>query len=345
MPDGYSCDLLRATDELERFRSFWHVLWCEDANATPFQSPTWLLPWWHHFGQTGLRAVVLWRHSRPIAFLPFYICCEPAQSECRLLLVGAGTSDYLDGVFAPDCGAEDVKLALDCALETTGWDVLYAVQLRRSSLLFDVMRCANELNAHSFEAEDCSRIRAVSADRLPAKIRQNARYYRNRAQRTGSLTLEFASEQNWQTAFNAFIDLHTARWQSRDQPGVLADERVLAFHREMIPMMLQEQMLSLCSLRLNGETIAMGYSFVDPVGHRDRTLYIYLIAHSLRHVELRPGTLLLASIIEHAAENGIAWIDMLRGEENYKKLWHVEQEPTFGFSIREASREGRSPSA
>lgn len=341
MRDGCYCDVLRTTDELESFYSSWRLLWSDDDNATPFQSPAWLLPWWHHFGQSGLRAVVVSRRSRPIAFLPFYICSEPTESEHRLLFVGAGTSDYLDGVFAPDCTVEDVQLALHRVLDRKGWNVLCAVQLRRSSLLFEVMHRMNEPGVLPLEAESCSRRRAVSIEGLPTKIRQNARYYRHRAERSGNLTLEFASQQNWRTAFDLFIDLHTARWQSKGEPGVLADPRVLAFHREAIPLMMRERMLSLCSLRLNGETIAMGYSFVDPIGRPDRTQYIYLIAHSGEYAQFRPGTLLLASISAHAAENGVTWIDMLRGEEDYKSLWHVERVPTYGFAIGEPVRAQR----
>lgn len=32
----------------------------------------------------------------------------------------------------------------------------------------------------------------------------------------------------------------------------------------------------------------------------------------------------MALAMEHAAEEGVETIDMLRGEEAYKKLWHVE---------------------
>ena len=65
-----------------------------------------------------------------------------------------------------------------------------------------------------------------------------------------------------------------------------------------------------------------------------RTQYFYLTAFSGEHAELRPGTLLLASAIEHAAQEGVAIIDMLRGEEAYKQLWYLEPAPTCGLEIR-----------
>jgi len=47
-------EILRTTSELEWFRPEWEKLWSEDSNATPFQHPAWLLPWWHQFGQDDL---------------------------------------------------------------------------------------------------------------------------------------------------------------------------------------------------------------------------------------------------------------------------------------------------
>jgi CelD/BcsL family acetyltransferase involved in cellulose biosynthesis len=333
MPDGCSCHLLRTTEVLESFRPQWDALWSEDGNATPFQSAAWLLPWWHHFGQADLRAVVVSRHGKPVALLPFYVCREPVQGERKLLLLGAGTSDYLDGLFAPDCTTEHVKMALDCILCIGGWDRLYAVQLRETSPLYKALGSMSATGGQSFGTEKCLRVRAVPMDGLPGSLRRNARYYRNRAEQSGKLTIEFADARGWKSTFDALVELHTQRWQRTGEPGVFADHRVLAFHHEAIPLLLQKKVLSLCSLCFNGEAIATAYWLADPSGRQESARYAYLIGYSLTHAELGPGTLLLASMTEHAANDGVAWIDMLRGEENYKKLWHPEPVPTFGFAF------------
>jgi CelD/BcsL family acetyltransferase involved in cellulose biosynthesis len=166
-------------------------------------------------------------------------------------------------------------------------------------------------------------------------------YYRNRAARLGQLEFVFADERTWPMFFDALVHLHTMRWQRRGESGVLADCRVLAWHREAIPILQQHGLLRLCALRHNGEVIGIAYSLVDPMTHPFRTQYVYLIAHSVQHAKLRPGTLLLAELIEHAANEGIDMIDMLRGEEEYKKLWHVESVPTYGFTVPNSVREWR----
>src|SRR5437763_13515479 len=101
--------VLRNTRELERFVPAWRSLWEADVHATPFQHPAWLLPWWRQFGQPDLRAVVLAREGIPIGLLPLYIYCMPKPGgERKLLALGAGTTDYLDGVFAPGCAISDI---------------------------------------------------------------------------------------------------------------------------------------------------------------------------------------------------------------------------------------------
>jgi CelD/BcsL family acetyltransferase involved in cellulose biosynthesis len=168
---------------------------------------------------------------------------------------------------------------------------------------------------------------------LPVKIRRNAMYYRNRAARMGRLEFIFADERSWPGFFDSLVHLHTMRWRSRGESGVLADQRVLEWHREAIPLLQQRGILRFCELRLSGEVLGVAYSLIDPAARPFRTQYVYLIAHSMEYAKLRPGTLLLAELIEHAAHEGIDMVDMLRGEENYKRIWHVESVPTYGFTM------------
>jgi CelD/BcsL family acetyltransferase involved in cellulose biosynthesis len=169
---------------------------------------------------------------------------------------------------------------------------------------------------------------------LPQKIRRNAMYYRNRAARSGALELTTADASTWLEYFGTLQRLHTSRWEQGGEPGVLVDERVLACHREALPLLGRKGLLRLCALRLNGEIIAALYSLIDPPSQLVRRQYFYLTAYAPAHAELRPGTVLLALAIERAAQEGVHQIDMLRGQEQYKQIWHLERVPTFGYAVR-----------
>ena len=331
MPDRIDCELIRTTAELEAFQPQWNALWLKDPHAMPFQSPEWLLPWWRQFGQPDLRAITVSQHGRLVAFLPFYIYREPNSRERQLLLLGVATTDYLGGIFSQDCTLKHVQTALDLLQREGGWDFLHASQLLPHSMLSQSLQ--RDSNAQRWNGENCSRMRAVTIAELPVKIRRNIMYYRNRAMRRGSLELTVADSSNWAEAFDALERLHTTRWQSSGQPGVLADPRVLAWHREALPLLQAGGVLRLCSLRLSGEIIGVLYSLIDPPSRPERTQYFYLTAFSPEHGDLRPGTLLLGLAIEHAANKGVRTIDMLRGDESYKKIWHVESVPTCAFTL------------
>lgn len=333
MPNGIAYHLLRTTDELHAAIPKWSTLWCEDPQANPLQTPEWLIPWWHQFGQGDLRALAITRDGVWIGFLPFYVFRDPYTGERQLLQLGVGTTDYLDGLFAPVCTAGQIREALTLLLREQGWDVFCASQLPTHSRLFHAVRQMNESRMRLFEGESCSRMRAVSMAELPQKLRRNAMYYRNRALRSGRLELQVADAENWAEAFGALRRLHTERWLDRGEPGVLADEHVLAWHYEALPLLQRAGLLRLCSLRLNGEIIGVLYSLVDPPWRPARTQYFYLTAFSPQFADLRPGTLLLGFAIERAASEGVEIIDMLRGNESYKQIWHLEWIPTRGIAI------------
>jgi CelD/BcsL family acetyltransferase involved in cellulose biosynthesis len=335
MPD-LRCSVLRTTAELEAFAPAWRALFEADPHATPFQHPAWLIPWWRQFGQPDLRAVVLSRDGRPIGFRPLYIYPDPETGKRHLLPLGVGTTDYLGGVFSPECTAADIRDGFDVLADDRGWDVLHVPQLRAGSRVAESF--VHIPGAQRFVAEPTSRMAAVPMSQLPAKIRRNAMYYRNRAARQGTLELTVADTAMLPGAFDSLVSLHTERWRQAGEPGVLTDPRVLAWHREALPLLQAAGLLRLCMLRLNGEVLGVLYSLVDPPGRPDRTQYFYITAYSPAHADLRPGTLLLALAIEQAAGEGVRTIDMLRGDEAYKRIWHLEPVATHGFTLPHPAR-------
>ena len=333
MPDA-DYAVLRSTQELETLVAEWTELWQRDPEATPFQRPEWLLPWWRHFGSRDLRAATIRHGGLLVGFVPFYIYQQPTDGQRQLLLLGAGTTDYLNGVFAPECDVAEIRKALDLICAEGAWDVMYATQLPAGAKLASVL-CERAKRAGSrFEGESCWRMAAGAMTELPQKIRRNAMYYRNRALRLGSLELTCANSLNWEDAFATLQRLHSARWQARGESGVLAEAQVLAWHREALPLLERSGCLRLCSLRLDGQILGVLYSLIDLPSRTCRTQYFYLTGYAEEHAALRPGTLLLAFAIEAGAREGVQTIDMLRGEEAYKQIWHLERVATCGFAIR-----------
>jgi len=326
--------VLRTTAELEVLMPQWMELWLSNAHATPFQHPAWLLPWWHHFGQPDLRAMTLWNGNELMALIPLYIYRDPVSGFRQCLLIGAGTSDYLDGIFSPACTPEHVLAALETLGQEDDWDTASFTQLRPHSLLFQALRQLDGDAATSYAGESCARRSAVGIADLPRKVCADVRYFSNYARGSGRLELAVADKVSWSEMFEALVDLHTERWQRAGEPGVLADPAVLAWQREAIPQLEASGLLRLLALRVNDKPFAVLYSLIDPPCRAVRTQYFYLTGFSVSHAKLKPGTILTGRAIEHAANEGVRTIDMLRGDESYKKFWHVERVPTYGFTVR-----------
>lgn len=342
MPEDAEIAILQTRAELAALGPQWSALCRRDPHATPFQTPEWLLPWARQFARRDLRIAVIRQHDRLIGLLPAYVYTEPRRRERHLLLLGAGTSDYLDGIFASACATEHIRAALDLLRSESDWDVAYFTQLRPESRLLHALASSSTLRTEPAASQSCTRMAAVHLESLPAKIRQNVRYYGNRARRLGSVEFHSAGVADCLKWFEILRGLHTKRWQHSGQAGVLADPRVIAWHRESLPLLARAGTLRLCTLTLNREPIAAAYALIDPPAHPARTLYVYLPAYSVRHAALRPGTLLMAQIIDQAAKEGVRTIDFLRGEEGYKHLWHAESAPTFGFSLHPAGALARA---
>ncbi len=341
-------EVVRSTAKMEALAPAWVQLWERDVRAKPFQHPGWLVPWWHHFSQPELRVLAGWAGETLVAVLPTYVYREPVSGERQLLLLGAGTSDYLDGVFAPECSVADVLEGFDLLGNNAIWEVARFAQIVPGSVLFRALDGLESRAAERYAGESTSRCRALPVAELPGKVRADVRYFRNFAASRGRLELTVAREETVAgEMFEQLVRLHTAVWAERGEAGVLADPAVLGWHREALPGLLAKGLLRMCSLRLEAEVIAVLYSLIDPVRRPEgeglaRTQYFYLIGHSTEHADLHPGTLLTAMAMERAAEDGIRTIDMLRGDEPYKRFWRVERVRTYGFAVRRAALRGAS---
>jgi CelD/BcsL family acetyltransferase involved in cellulose biosynthesis len=88
------------------------------------------------------------------------------------------------------------------------------------------------------------------------------------------------------------------------------------------------------------------YAVVDPAHIKDRTEYFYMTTYSTAHAELCPGTLLIAMQMERARSEGFRTIDMLRGDEDFKRtIWHMNLSPTYGFALQPASQSQQDQAA
>ncbi len=285
---------IRSETLLKALEPEWAALWRRDPRATPFQHPDWLLAWWTHCGGGDLAVYAGRQHGRLVVLLPMF------RYRDRLLPIGIGISDYHDVLLEP--GADVAPLL---------------ARLRRPAEL-------HELRPDS-PLRGGSPMSVCPVLTFPPRIPGNKRRDLRRARRdAAAATLETATAATLPDHLDALTRLHTARWQSRGEKGVLFEAKVRRFHEAAAPRLLAAGIARFYALRIDGAIRASWY-----VLRAHRRAYAYLTGFDPEIAGLQPGTLLLGEALEEALREGCEELDFLRGRERYKYLWGAVDRPNY----------------
>ena len=330
MPDLH-VEEITAAEELALLVPEWRRLWQLAPDATPFQTPAWLIPWWRHFGQGELVVLAARESGRLVALLPLYVYDEPPLR--KLLPVGIGNSDWLDALCLPGRERELAGALLAAIAARAGrFDVCDLLPLPPGSPLLEA--AVDGLADERLALEPCPVLRLAAAGDeleacLPTPRRRELRYYRRRAEAAGRLRFETATPATLRELLEAFCALHAARWSRRGLPGVLADEAVRAFHDEAAPALMAEGLLRLHALCLDERIVAVLYGLLA----KGRFLF-YLSGFDPDLAGLGLGSLVIGHAIEQAAREEAREFDFLRGREAYKYRWGAQNRPSYGRRLR-----------
>lgn len=308
---------LTSFEQLQAMRPLWSDLWRRDANATPFQTAEWMLPWYRHFGSGDIFAVAVRNDGGLDALAPFLIVRdEDDPSQSLGMILGTGNTDYVDVLAASDeaMNAAMSRIArADCAM----WDLQ---QLRATSPLLRVP-CPDGWTEVVEQHDPCVVLSIEDAgaeleNLISTHFRKKLRYYRRSLERLGRVTIHEPDATTIDAFMDRLYELHAARWRKRGLPGMLAADVDQSFHREVARGMLAAGALRMYAIRIDGRDVAIFYGFAD----RD-TVYYYLSGYDPSLEKLSPGTVVVAHAVEQAVRDGAKTFDFLRGAEDYKYAW------------------------
>ena len=315
-------NLLADDPALHALAPEWDELWTRTPGATPFQSPRWLLPWWRQFGTGQPHVVTMRRNGRLAAVLALYVY------EGRLLPIGAGLSDMLD-VLAPDddTAAALLAFALDGA---TGISACDLIELPPGARLLSAPAPWPATVQLSGPCPVLPLSPALGA--IPARQLRKLRMSRHRADRIGGARITLADPSTLAAYQDRLFALHQARWTAQNEPGVFADPRVAAFHREAGPLLMEAGLLRIAAVHLDGTMAATVAALLSP-----GAIHFYLSGFDSRFAFESPGTLLLGAMLEQAAAEGRTEANFLRGAEAYKYAWGAADRPNVMRLLRRAA--------
>jgi CelD/BcsL family acetyltransferase involved in cellulose biosynthesis len=324
-------DIVTDPRRLHELEAPWQALWERCPEATPFQSPAWLLPWWQSFGPGSLHTIVVWDGVVLRALAPLYVENQARPAAARLLPIGVGVSDYTD--ILVDDGDGDALSAVSDAIAAVPegrveWPDLHgAAACRRLPAPDGWVRRVMDATPRPVLAcgGDCQRA-------VPAAQRRKLRMARHRADRSGGLVVETVGAEDTSRFLAILSALHRGRWAERGEEGVLADPRVIGFHAAALPRLARAGLLRAAVARVDGHAAGAYYGLAAK-----GRCYAYLGGFDPAWEAVSPGTLLLGWALEEAATAGAREFDFLRGQEAYKYRWGAVDRPSLQLVMERAS--------
>ena len=319
----------------------WRALLERAAEHSVFLTPEWMYAWWRHFGSRGggqPRVVVSYSEGYLVGLLPLCVSgrrshsADPPAGVLRFMGSTRVCSDHLDGLLEPgkrelvqsgwrealmtltgECKALDLDSGLDGGELDAAWSQewsAYPVDRRETEI------CPRIELPESFE---------LFLGSLRTSVRKKILYFRRRLARQGEVNIRLIeTPETVEAGFAVCVELHQLRRQSMGEAGSFADDRYLAFHREVSRSFAVRGWLRLLLLDLDERPVAARYEFA----YRGR-VFDYLPGH---HPDLHRdsvGLVLLSHCVETAIERGDSELDLLRGDEAYKFRWASGTRPLW----------------
>ena len=130
------------------------------------------------------------------------------------------------------------------------------------------------------------------------------------------------------SAFPTVLALSTSARGMHGQRSPFANAEYAGFHREVIELLLPEQVAKLYLLCFDDKPVAFQYGY-QLLGK----YYDFQNGFDLLLGEYSPGAVLLQLILEHLIAQGVTEFDFLRGEEAYKNSFATGQRCTENISV------------
>lgn len=342
--------------ELIRHEDEWWALLGRSATNEPTLSPLWLDAWWQVFGDVdgrSLRAVLVREAGRLIGLAPLAarrVHHRGAIPLRRIELLATGEppedeicSDYLNVLCERRAERPVARAVVEALVRGSlgAWDELVLDVMHGQAVMTGCV--VSQLRRHGLRVEVRPRrpcpytllprawadYLAMLPSRHRSMIRRSVRDLESWA--SGDIELGAAeSAAELAEGQGILIDLHGQRWSEAGSAGVFASPRFLAFHRRVMPALLERGHLDLLWLRCKGEPVAAIYNILW-----NGKVYFYQCGRRTDLPgRLRPGIAMHAYAMQRAIARGMTAYDFLSGSSQYKQQLATTEEPLVRVCAR-----------
>jgi CelD/BcsL family acetyltransferase involved in cellulose biosynthesis len=316
-------------DQLQDFATLeeeWEDLHRNAAFATPFQSWAWLYSWWEFYGKDyELRVVTIREGGLLVGLMPLML--ERRGAFGRLLFVGTGLTDHQDILVREGWERQVIAAGMRVLRQIDGWQVADLQQLRPEAVAWSIFESwegpRTRVWQDNFPVIDVRPWDEVLAS-LSRNLRSTVRRTLRRAEADG-VRCELAGVGEVERASHRWIVLHREAWRGRDIAPEHLSRRFESHLETAAFRMTVRDLGGVYEFWRDGEVIIshfllFGRDFVAEhlPGARQDALQRYQLS-----------SLCIWNAMNVADGRASSYLDLLRGEEDYKLRWSSRVVPHY----------------
>lgn len=320
---------IRTTERLRELAGAWNELLQRSAAAHAFLTLNWLLPWWDVYGREGdLLVLVAEEEGRPVGIAPLCRTRRTVAPGIRLreiTFLGSHSvgSEFLDVFSLPGSETDVLRAVLRYLKEHETWDrIVFDDVLESSPTPGALATPARELGLGYFsrqrhrcpfiELPDSWQVFIDMPDRDYKHIVQKEE---KRLRKKHDVEIVMSDKTNVDEHLDSLFRLHNERWELAGDAGSFQDPKRQEFCRRAAKSLLDDDMLRLSTLVLDGaiEATRFGLAFAGQY-------YGLHSGCSAAGWKLKAGNVLQNCLYRDMVGNTRA-LHFLRGTEKYKYQW------------------------
>lgn len=331
MKAGLDLGVVERTVDFALLEQEWDDLYRCAIGVTPFQSWAWMYSWWEAYG-TGLELRILTLRAADgllVGLVPLMI--KRRRGVSRLLFIGTRRNDYQDILVRQgwaDQAAEEVLRAID---ELPGWQVADLHQLRPGSTGWHVLNGWRGLRSRAsnpgspmVEAKHWEELIASLSKNQRSTVRRTLRRAASDGVRSGQVAVEDAGP-----AARRLVALHRELWQGRNMTREHSTARWASFIETATQRMLARGLGTITEFRQGDEVVMTVFWLIG----RDFVGFYHSGVSRKVLQRYQWNALLVQAGNDVAHTHGATYLDLLRGEQDYKMQWASRVTPSTRFIL------------
>ncbi len=335
-------DVIDKLELLEKLRANWDAVYEADPESQFFLSSLYLFKWLARLTYPSLVLAVKpdGDSTDYVAFLPIWIKTKERKNGEMYNVVHMGGNHFADytGFICRPEWAEQALPALGEKMRQMNWAQLHLQDLRasehRTALFMKGFRKKDfQIEEYQREIQDNIDLGVCPYVRLPGdwdayldgKLSANTRQKLRRLLRQLETSTDLRITQPTPETIDRDIDILMGFWAKRwgDKKGVrLAG--IIENNRKMLRHCFEAGALFLPILWRGDKP---GGALAIYIDHKKKTFLFFITGRDASFNNPQPGLVLHAHSIRYAIQNGFAEYDFLRGNEDYKYSFGVDERP------------------